>query len=71
MQTKGKPPHHQLYLNLFIDGSVLAGASNSVYGATLKGKITGLEETCKALTEEINYYRTEIATLRDEKGELE
>ena len=43
----------------------------SVYNATLKGKINGLEETAKALTEEINFYHTEIKHLRDEKLQLE
>ena len=43
----------------------------SVYNATLKGKINGLEETCKALTEEINFYHCEIKGLRNEKNELE
>jgi hypothetical protein len=37
----------------------------------LKGKINGLEETCKALTEEINFYHTEIKGLRNEKVDLE
>jgi len=37
----------------------------------LKGKINGLEETVKALTEELNFYRNEIHNLRDEKQELE
>ena len=41
------------------------------YNATLKGKINGLEETCKALSEELNFYRDEIQTLRGEKQELE
>ena len=70
-----------------VDGSSIGGASNnmpggqaqqlgatgqvSVYNATLKGKINGLEETCKALTEEINYYHMEIKGLRQEKVELE
>ena len=43
----------------------------SVYNATLKGKINGLEETVKALTEEINFYHNEIKGLRVEKQELE
>ena len=43
----------------------------STYNATLKGKINGLEETCKALTEEINFYHTEIKCLREEKVDLE
>ncbi len=43
----------------------------STYNATIKGKINGLEETCKALTEEINFYHTEIKGLRQEKLELE
>ena len=49
-----------------------ASATNAnSYNATLKGKINGLEETCKALTEELNFYREEIHTLRGEKLELE
>ena len=43
----------------------------SQYNATLKGKITGLEETCKALTEELTFYHNEIGTLRSEKQDLE
>ena len=43
----------------------------STYNATLKGKINGLEETCKALTEEIHFYHNEIGCLKQEKGELE
>lgn len=46
-------------------------ASSSVYMATLKGKISGLEETCKALTEELTFYKDEIQTLRTEKNDLE
>lgn len=42
-----------------------------MYTATLKGKINGLEETVKALTEELNFYRQEIQNLRDEKNGLE
>ena len=42
-----------------------------MYTATLKGKINGLEETCKALTDELNFYRGEILNLREEKNELE
>ena len=41
------------------------------FNATLKGKITGIEETCKALTEELNFYHGEIQTLRTEKQDLE
>merc|ERR1712228_680335 len=53
------------------DGSTLGGSvSANVYNATLKGKINGLEETCKALTEELNFYRCEISNLRDEKSDL-
>lgn len=49
-----------------------ASANNAnSYNATLKGKINGLEETCKALTEELNFYHGEIQTLRGEKVELE
>ena len=49
----------------------LPGSSGSVYNATLKGKINGLEETVKALTSELNRYRDEISNLRAEKQELE
>ena len=42
-----------------------------MYTATLKGKISGLEETVKALTEEISFYKNEIYTLRSEKNDLE
>ena len=37
-----------------------ASVDNSQFNATLKGKITGLEETCKALNEELNFYHGEI-----------
>ena len=48
-----------------------ASATNQQFNATLKGKIAGLEETTKALTEELNFYHGEIQTLRSEKQELE
>ena len=49
-----------------------ASATNAnSYNATLKGKINGLEETCKALTEELGFYHGEIQTLRSEKNDLE
>ena len=49
-----------------------ASATNAnSYNATLKGKINGLEETCKALTEELQFYQGEIQTLRSEKNDLE
>ena len=41
------------------------------FTATLKGKINGLEETIKALQEEINFYNKEIKTLRSEKEQLD
>ena len=53
--------------NISADNSVIGGNTSNVYNATLKGKINGLEETCKALTEELNFYSNEISTLRDEK----
>ena len=46
-------------------------ANANSFNATLKGKINGLEETCKALTEELNFYHNEIQTLRGEKQNLE
>ena len=49
----------------------MSQAQANSYNATLKGKINGLEETCKALTEELNFYRDEIQTLRGEKQDLE
>lgn len=45
--------------------------SNGVFNATLKGKINGLEETVRVLTDELNFYRDEINTLHQEKDELE
>ena len=39
--------------------------------STLKGKITGLEETINTLSEEINFYKKEIKTLRSEKESLD
>ena len=41
------------------------------FTATLKGKINGLEETIKALQEELNFYKKEIQTLRSEKDNLD
>jgi chromosome segregation ATPase len=46
-------------------------SSSNTFIATLKGKINGLEETCSALTEELNFYKNEIANLRGEKQDLE
>ena len=57
--------------NIPVENSVIGGNTSNVYNATLKGKINGLEETCKALTEELNFYKNEISTLRDEKVLLE
>ena len=58
MATKGKHDLPITYRQLFsLDGSNLAGSSHN---ATLKGKITGLEETCKALQDELVYYKGEI-----------
>ena len=45
--------------------------SNAMYTATLKGKINGLEETVRALTEELTFYKNEIGNLRQEKNDLE
>eukprot|EP00352_Strombidinopsis_acuminata_P003615 CAMPEP_0176397218 /NCGR_PEP_ID=MMETSP0126-20121128/44945_1 /TAXON_ID=141414 ORGANISM="Strombidinopsis acuminatum, Strain SPMC142" /NCGR_SAMPLE_ID=MMETSP0126 /ASSEMBLY_ACC=CAM_ASM_000229 /LENGTH=102 /DNA_ID=CAMNT_0017771389 /DNA_START=14 /DNA_END=322 /DNA_ORIENTATION=+ len=41
------------------------------YTATLKGKINGLEENVKALSEELNFYKKEIQNLRSEKETLD
>ena len=41
------------------------------FTSTLKGKINGLEETVKALTEELNFYKKEIKNLRSEKETLD
>ena len=43
----------------------------TIYTATLKGKINGLEETVSVLTEELNFYHNEICQLQNEKVELE
>ena len=49
------------------NNSMTAGAFTS----TLKGKINGLEETIKALQEELNFYKKEIQNLRSEKEILD
>ena len=49
------------------NNTMTAGA----FTATLKGKINGLEETIKALQEELNFYKKEIKTLRSEKEQLD
>ena len=67
-QAKGKLT---VMTNISAENSVIGGNTSNVYNATLKGKINGLEETCKALTEELNFYKNEISTLRDEKVLLE
>ena len=67
-QAKGKLA---VMTNISVENSVIGGNTSNVYNATLKGKINGLEETCKALTEELNFYKNEISTLRDEKVLLE
>ena len=54
-----------------LNQTAAASATGAQFNATLKGKISGLEETCKALTEELNFYHSEIQTLRSEKQELE
>ena len=47
-----------------------AGAP-SVFNATLKGKINGLEETVNVLSAELEFYSGEIQQLKDEKSQLE
>ena len=49
------------------NNTMTAGA----FTATLKGKINGLEETIKALQEELHFYKKEIQTLRSEKETLD
>ena len=48
-----------------------AGGQPTIYTATLKGKINGLEETVNVLIEELNFYKNEIGNLQQEKVELE
>ena len=45
--------------------------TEGAFTATLKGKITGLEETIKALQQEIHFYNKEIKNLRSEKESLD
>ena len=45
--------------------------SAGAHSATVKGKITGLEETIRALQEEINFYKREVQVLRSEKETLD
>lgn len=54
-----------------INAQATHGNQPAVYTATLKGKINGLEETVHVLTEELNFYKDEIAQLGQEKVELE
>ena len=53
----------------------MSNAGNTIthgaFTATLKGKINGLEETIRSLTEELNFYKKEIQNLRSEKETLD
>ena len=51
--------------------SANAPLNQSAFSATLKGKINGLEETIRTLTEELNFYKKEIQNLRSEKEGLD
>jgi archaellum component FlaC len=42
-------------------------SANALAAPTLKGKINGLEETVKVLTDEVEFYANEIECLRQEK----
>jgi archaellum component FlaC len=42
-------------------------STNTLAAPTLKGKINGLEETVKVLTDEVEFYANEIECLRQEK----
>jgi archaellum component FlaC len=42
-------------------------SANALASTTLKGKINGLEETVKVLTDEVEFYATEIVCLREER----
>ena len=48
-----------------------SNVNTGAFNATLKGKINGLEETIKTLTEELHFYKKEIQTLRSEKENLD
>ena len=50
-----------------VNAQLTAGAFTS----SLKGKINGLEETIKAIQEELNFYKKEIQVLRSEKEVLD
>ena len=52
-------------------GGMFGAGSGSVFNATLKGKINGLEETVRVLADEITFYSSEIVSLKQEKNELE
>ena len=45
--------------------------NQSAHAATVKGKVNALEETIRTLTEELNFYKKEIYTLRSEKDGLD
>ena len=40
-------------------------------GSSLKGKLQGLEEHIKSVTEELNFHKKEVNTLKTEKDTLE
>lgn len=43
------------------------GGMNSSNAASLKGKVSTLEEFASSLTSEVNYHRTDISSLKNEK----
>lgn len=61
-------PKTQLY-NTY--GSLGSGGANSAAAASLKGKLTNLEDLVKGITEEMNFHKKEVQLLRSEKDTLE
>ena len=54
-----------------MDATSNANMPSGQFTATLKGKINGLEEVIKSLTDELNFYKKEIHNLRSEKNALD
>jgi chromosome segregation ATPase len=58
--------------NLNTVGSMASLSSqNTSGGASLKGKLLSLEEMIRAITEEMNYHKKEVQSLKSEKDTLE
>ena len=67
MRSSGSPgsPNQDM---MATQGSAFAGQSGA---SSLKGKLQGLEEHIRSVTEELNFHKKEVQTLKTEKDTLE